>query len=330
MELKQLGEFGLIDLIKENTIVDPASVIVGIGDDAAALLPSPRQLQLLATDMLIESVHFDLTTTTPWQLGYKAIAVNLSDIAAMGGVPKHCVVSLALPRNVQVDFVRDLYQGMKEICRRFTVNIVGGDTVSSPQGLVLNVAVTGEVEPARLQRRSGAKPGDLVVVTGELGNSAAGLDLLRRGHWQEYVFARRLVTCHLTPQPQVQAGLLLAAFANSMNDISDGLASEANEIAAASQVAVRLFEQQIPLSAELTAASAVLGNAALDYALYGGEDYQLLVTIEPEKLRVLPANEITAQLTVIGEIVSGPAGVELVAADGTARGLAPKGYNHFG
>nr|WP_092074609.1 thiamine-phosphate kinase [Dendrosporobacter quercicolus]NSL47565.1 thiamine-phosphate kinase [Dendrosporobacter quercicolus DSM 1736]SDN05185.1 thiamine-phosphate kinase [Dendrosporobacter quercicolus] len=330
MELKQLGEFGLIDLIKENTIVDPASVIVGIGDDAAALLPSPRQLQLLATDMLIESVHFDLTTTTPWQLGYKAIAVNLSDIAAMGGVPKHCVVSLALPRNVQVDFVRDLYQGMKEICRRFTVNIVGGDTVSSPQGLVLNVAVTGEVEPARLQRRSGAKPGDLVVVTGELGNSAAGLDLLRRGHWQEFVFARQLVTCHLTPQPQVQAGLLLAAFANSMNDISDGLASEANEIAAASQVAVRLFEQQIPLSAELTAASAVLGNAALDYALYGGEDYQLLFTIEPEKLRVLPANEITAQLTVIGEIVRGPAGVELVAADGAARGLAPKGYNHFG
>lgn len=330
MELKQLGEFGLIDLIKENTIVDPASVIVGIGDDAAALLPSPRQLQLLATDMLVESVHFDLTTTTPWQLGYKAIAVNLSDIAAMGGVPKHCVVSLALPRNVQVDFVRDLYQGMKEICRRFTVNIVGGDTVSSPQGLVLNVAVTGEVEPARLQRRSGAKPGDLVVVTGDLGNSAAGLDLLRRGQWQEFGFARRLVNCHLTPQPQVQAGLLLAAFASSMNDISDGLASEANEIAAASQVAVRLFEQQIPLSAELTAANAVLGKAALDYALYGGEDYQLLFTIEPEKLRLLPANEITAQLTVIGEIVSGPAGVALVAADGAARGLAPKGYNHFG
>lgn len=328
MDLKQLGEFGLIDLIKENTIVDPSGVVAGIGDDAAVLLPSPGRLQLLTTDMLVESVHFDLRTITPRQLGYKAMAVNFSDIAAMGGVPRHAVVSLAIPRNIQVDFVQHLYTGMKEICRSFTVNIVGGDTVSSPQGVVINVAVTGEVEPGCLQRRSGARPGDLVVVTGHLGGSAAGLDLLIRGQWEQLAFAGPLVACHLMPQPQVQAGQVIAAFANSMNDVSDGLASEANEIAAASRVKVRLFEERLPLAEELKAASGFFGKTALDYALYGGEDYQLLFTIEPEKFRLLP--QIPAQLSVIGEIAGGPAGVELIEAGGAVRVLKAGGYNHFG
>jgi thiamin-phosphate kinase len=285
-ELEKLGEFGLIDLIKEDTISEQGSVVLGIGDDAAVLLPTPRQLLLITTDMLVESVHFDLATTTPWQLGYKAIAVNLSDIAAMGGVPRHAVVSVALPPATPSDFVVNLYQGMKEICHEFGVNIVGGDTVSSPNGLVINVAVTGEVEPVNLVRRSGAQAGDIVAVTGCLGNSGAGLDLLKAGAWEDFDFAWPLVTAHLSPRPQVKTGgIVAAAGATSMDDISDGLASEAHEIAKASGVGVRLYAEQIPLAGEVKEAAAKLGKEALDYALYGGEDFQLLFTMEPRKDR---------------------------------------------
>lgn len=330
MELQQVGEFGLIDMIKDDAISNPGTVVIGIGDDAAVLLPTPRQLQLLTADMLIEGVHFDLTTTTAWQLGYKAMAVNLSDIAAMGGVPRHAVVSIGLPQNTTVEFVQQLYQGMKEICREFAVNIVGGDTVSSPRGLVINVTVAGEVEPAHLVRRSGAKVGDAIVVTGYLGSSGAGLDLLGRDDWSEYGFAWPLVTAHLTPRPQVALGQMLGRFgASSMDDISDGLASEAHEIAKASGVGVRIYADKIPLSPELVSAAGFFGTQALDYALYGGEDFQLVFTVEPQKLHLLKNTELTTPITVVGEIVDNSQGVMLVRDDGTAVALEPKGYNHF-
>lgn len=329
-ELEKLGEFGLIDLIKEDTISDQGSVVLGIGDDAAVLLPTPRQLLLITTDMLVESVHFDLATTTPWQLGYKAIAVNLSDIAAMGGVPHHAVVSLALPPTTSPDFVVNLYQGMKEICHEFGVNIVGGDTVSSPKGLVINVTVTGEVEPVNLVRRSGAQAGDIVAVTGALGNSGAGLDLLAAGEWEEFDFAWPLVTAHLSPRPQVKTGPLLAsAGATSMDDISDGLASEAHEIAKASGVGVKLYAKQIPLADELREAAAKLGKQALDYALYGGEDFQLLFTMEPRKFDELLKAKPELQLVKIGEIVDAGEGVVLIDEDGDSQAIEAKGYNHF-
>jgi thiamine-monophosphate kinase len=327
--LKDIGEFGLIDLIKEDTINDNATVIQGIGDDAAVLLPTIRHLQLLSTDMLVESVHFDLATITPWQLGYKAMAVNLSDIAAMGGVPRHIVISLALPKSAGSDFVANLYQGMKEICREFKVNIVGGDTVSSPQGIVINVAVVGEVEPGCLVKRSGASPGDIVAVTGFLGNSAGGLALLQRGDWEEQHFAWPLVTSHLTPRPQVQAGQALARLGvSSMNDISDGLSSEANELASASKVGIRLYKQAIPLSDDLVKAAVWLKTSAVDYALYGGEDYQLIFTISPEKFDKIYEADLGISIAAIGEVIKEP-GVVLRDADGNEEKLEPKGYNHF-
>lgn len=329
-ELSELGEFGLIDLIKQDTINDPSRVIVGIGDDAAVVLPAPRQLQLLTADMLVEKIHFDLTTTTPWQLGYKAIAVNLSDIAAMGGAPRHAVVSVALPPSIPVEFVVNLYKGMKEICREFGVNIVGGDTVASLQGLVINVTVTGEVEPAKLVRRSGARPGDLVAVTGTLGNSAAGLALLQAGKWEDEDFAWPLVTAHLTPRPQVRTGQLLAALgATSMDDISDGLASEAHEIAKASQVGIRLFAGQIPLAPELAAAAARFSKPAIDYALFGGEDFQLVFTMEPEKFATLVTRHPELAVARVGEVVAAGEGVTLVDAAGCGQELKPRGFNHF-
>ncbi|MBP2625765.1 MAG: thiamine-monophosphate kinase [Firmicutes bacterium] len=330
MQLEQLGEFALIDLIKRDTINKADSVMIGIGDDAAVLKSTPGRLQLVTTDMLVEKVHFDLSTSSAWQLGYKAIGVNLSDIAAMGGVPNHVVISIALPKHLPVDFVVSLYDGMKEICREFGVNIVGGDTVSSPHGLIINVTVLGEVEADKLQRRSGARVGELVVVTGTLGDSGCGLDLLMQGDWQIYSFASSLVSRHLVPKPQVLQGQMLATLGStSMNDISDGLASEVNEIAHASNVGMRIYSSLIPLSPELQEAALLFGKTAVHYALYGGEDYQLVFTIAPEKFKVLAQVDIGTPLTVIGEVTERSEGILLVAEDGRTSVLEAKGYNHF-
>lgn len=330
MDIKQLGEFGLIDLLKQDTIVEPASVVVGIGDDAAVYLASPGQQQLVTTDMMVEGVHFSLNTTNAWQLGYKSVAVNISDIAAMGGLPRHAVVSIAIPGHINLEFITGLYQGMKDICREHGVNIIGGDTVSSQGGLVINVALLGEVEPSYLLKRSGAQIGDLVVVTGTLGNSGAGLELLSNGNGAERDFAGSLITSHLSPHPQVKAGRIVAAAgASSADDISDGLASEVNEIAAASRVGMRIYEDKIPLSGDLQQAAGMLTKPAVDYALYGGEDFQLLFTISSERFRPGLAGEAGIQLTVIGEVVSADQGIMLVRHNGTTEQLEPKGYNHF-
>lgn len=330
MNLKEIGEFGLIDLLKEDTIIDPANVVTGIGDDAAVFLSTPRQLQLLTTDMMVEEIHFRLKTTTPWQLGYKSVAVNISDIAAMGGLPRHAVISIAIPPYIDIPFIIALYKGMKEICHEHGVNIIGGDTVSSPGGLVINVALLGEVEPAHLLKRSGAQVGDLLVVTGTLGNSGAGLELLARANWEDYDFAWPLVTAHLTPRPQVKAGRVLAAAgASSADDISDGLASEVNEIAKASNVGIRVYADKIPLSGSLREAVALIGKPAVHYALYGGEDYQLLTTIAPARYQAALAEEAGVPLTVVGEVVAAEEGILLIGADGTSRKLVPGGYNHF-
>lgn len=329
MDLRQIGEFGLIDLIKENTIINSANVIAGIGDDAAVLLATPRQLQLLTTDMMVEDIHFSLKTTSPWQLGYKALAVNISDIAAMGGVPRHAVVSIAVPAGLSPEFVIGLYEGMKEICRAYEVNIVGGDTVGSRGGLVINVALLGEVEPNYLLKRSAAQPGDFIVVTGTLGNSSAGLALLSQGDWEANDYAWPLVTAHLTPSPQVKAGRVLAAAgATAADDISDGLSSELNEIASASQVGMRVYAEKIPLSDELLQAAAALKKPALDFALYGGEDFQLLATISPEKIQSVLTGEAGVPITVIGEVTPPENGVVLVDERGSSK-LTARGYNHF-
>jgi len=330
MKLQEIGEFGLIDLIKQGTINDPGSIVAGIGDDAAVIRPHPQHLQLLTTDMLVEDIHFSLKTTTPWQLGYKAMAVNFSDIAAMGGRPRHAVVAVAIPPVLTVEFIINMYDGMKAICKEYGVNIAGGDTVASRQGLVINVTVVGEAVSGNVVLRSGAQPGDIVAVTGPLGSSGGGLALLQRGEWEKFSFAPPLVAAHLTPRPQVELGTLLAAHGvSSMDDISDGLASEVHEIAAASKVGMVIDAAKIPLAPELIAASKFLGKPPLDYALYGGEDYQLLVTLSPETFDRLIKEFGANILTPIGRVVPSAEGVLLVADDGQASPLAPHGYNHF-
>ena len=328
MELSQVGEFGLIDLLREGTIVDPRTVVKGIGDDCAVVRAAPGKAELLSCDMLVEDVHFSWASITPWQLGYKAVAVNLSDIAAMGGQPRHIVVSLGLPRHLAVEDVLDLYAGMKEICRVHGVNIVGGDTVSSPV-LVINIAIVGEAKLEQIVYRSGARPGDLLAVTGTLGDSACGLELLRRG-WEDLAGGWKLVLAHLAPQPKLAAGRALAAAGvSALDDISDGLASETNEIAAASGVGMRVQADLVPLSAELKAAAVMLGRDPLDFALFGGEDYQLLFTISPDRWSGLPEVLGGEAVTVIGQVTPAEEGVMIVYPDGKTAPLAPGGYNHF-
>lgn len=322
MAIRELGEFGLIDAIGDNTIFRPASVVVGIGDDAAVIRPPKNKLELFATDMLVENVHFTCDTIRPRDLGYKTIAVNLSDIAAMGGRPTQVVISMALRPDLDTPFVTEMYQGMKDICRQFGVNLVGGDTVSTKGPLVLNCAVLGEVEPKYLQKRSGARVGDWVAVTNTVGDSAAGCELLLKKKVSYTEAEKKLISAHVTPCPQVVLAERLARYATSMNDVSDGLASESNELAKASGVCIRIDKAKIPLSCALCDAS--LDKDKIDYALYGGEDYQLIFTMPPIGTQELIDNEIT----VIGEVVEGETGVFLADGDQTVR-LLPKGYQHF-
>ncbi len=327
MNLKTLGEFGLIDLIKQDTIADPEGIELGIGDDAAAFWPAPGRLQLLTADMMVETVHFDLRWLSPWQLGYKSLAVNISDIAAMGGRPRQAAVSLALPQHSSIEFVTELYTGLKAIGREYGVNIIGGDTVSSPGPVVINVTLTGDVAATGMIRRSGARPGDLVIVTGCLGDSAAGLAWLAAGN--PAAQAARLTAAHQTPQPQVALGQAAAAAgATAMDDISDGLASETHEIASASQVGIVIYADRIPLSAELQAFACQSGQTGLDFALYGGEDYQLLLTMPPQAAQAFLRSELAGSCRVIGEVCA-ERQVTLVAGDGSKTAIKPQGYNHF-
>lgn len=327
MRLSAVGEFGLIDLIKKNTIYDHTTVCCGIGDDAAVLNPTGGLLQLATTDMLVQDVHFSLATIDPWQLGFKALAVNISDIAAMGGIPRHALISLALPQTADVSFVEQLYAGMKALAAKHAVNIVGGDTVSSPGVVVINVTVLGEVERDRVVYRAGALAGDWLVVSGTLGDSAGGLQILRD---QLFIDGEPLVQAHLLPEPQVALGRICGRHrVHALNDISDGLASEVHEICTASGCGAVIYQEQLPLSRELRALAARTGKAAAEYALYGGEDYQLLFAAPPETVREIMQENPAVKLTVVGETTAKEKAVMLVDESGRRIPLLAKGYNHF-
>lgn len=328
MRLSAVGEFGLIDLIKKNTINDYSTVQCGIGDDAAVLKPTGNMLQLATTDMLVQDVHFSLATIEPWQLGYKALAVNISDIAAMGGIPRHALISVALPRTASVAFVQQLYAGIKAIASKYAINIVGGDTVSSPEGIVINVTVLGEAEQDRVVYRSGAREGDWLVVSGTLGDSAGGLQILR--DQLEFDGGEPLIQAHLLPEPQVKVGRLCAHYqVHALNDISDGLASELNEICTASGCGAVIYQNKLPLSRELRTLAAFTGQPAADYALYGGEDYQLLLAARPETVQGMIKDNPEVKLTVVGETAAKENGVVFVDEQGSRLPLLPRGYNHF-
>ena len=296
-----LGEFELIDALVAR--LDPAADGLGIGDDAAAWEATPGKLVVATTDMLVQDVHFRLDWTSARDLGWKALAVNLSDLAAMGAEPGRALVSVALLAE-QAGLVQEMYEGLAELARSSGTSVVGGDTVRTSGPLVVNVAIVGEVEPGRLLRRDAAVPGDLVLVTGCVGASAAGLELLLDGDAERLSTpeAGQLLVAHHRPQPRLTAGRAIARLGlRCAIDISDGVASEAWHLARASGVEIRLEPGLLPLH---HAAVSMLGEArARGLALSGGEDYQLLFTAPEDRLReIVEAMAPEGPVTVVGRV----------------------------
>ena len=324
MKISEIGEFGFIDAIKENTLFNPEPVVIGIGDDGAVYKTTPGMQQIAVIDTMVENSHFIIGKTGDWyDVGYKAVASNLSDIAAMGGIPTHIVLSTAIAPEMEVEDLISLYKGIKDICQDFHVNILGGDTVTSKEGMVITVAAFGEIEAGKALTRSGAQPGDVVAVSHTMGNSGAGLAAMLAGK-DGY---EPLKKAHRFPQPQVDLGRLLVQYnCHSLNDISDGLASESNEIAKASGVRLVLHKDQIPVSAALHDWAAASGTDAYTYVFNGGEDYELIFTMEPADFRSLQAEY--PDVTKIGVVRKGAGDVLLI--DGEEEHILPAtGWTHF-
>jgi thiamine-monophosphate kinase len=342
VKLEQIGEFGLIARLKEKVGRWDRRVVVAIGDDAAAVRVSAEEILLLTTDVLVEGVHFSRRIQSFWQIGWRAAVANVSDIAAMGGLPRHAVVSICLPETVSVEQVEELYDGMKAVADEYHLGIIGGDTVSSPRDLVVSLCLVGGVEEGSLVLRGGAQPGDLICTTGDLGGSQAGLAMLQlvvspRGdapgplpesQWSE-VRER-----HLRPRPRLREARLLArgGAVHAMIDVSDGLAGDVRRIAEESGVGVEILEEKIPIGPETHRVAQHLGTSGLDFALGGGEDFELVFTISPEEASGAAERirrETGTAVSVIGEVLPAREGMVLVSADGKRTPLSKKGYQHF-
>ncbi len=328
MSLAEIGEFGFIDRVSAGCLTRPSGVVLGIGDDCAVTRCEPGRLRLLTTDLLIERVHFLRDAITPGQLGAKALAVNLADIAAMGGTALDAFVSIAIPKDVPLAYLDALYDGMKALARQFDVNILGGDTSGSRADLVVNIALTGEVAEDRILYRSGARIGDILFVSGPLGDSAGGLDALLRGRSDASPAARELVRRHHEPQPHLEEGRAIAAsgLAHAMLDVSDGLAADLPHLCDRSEVGAEVWEAELPLSPELRVYCAAHGLDASAVALSGGEDYVLLLAADSGLADALAGAGV--RLHAIGRVIE--AGRREVARrDGTRSPLAPGGWDHF-
>ncbi|MEI7026476.1 thiamine-phosphate kinase [Paenibacillus sp. y28] len=365
-------ERGTADSAAGAMAASDSGVTVGIGDDAAVVRHRSGWELVLSCDAMVETVHFRPDTMRAADVGFKAMASNISDMAAMGAVPRYALVTLCKPPHIPVAWLEALYNGLYECASRYGVAIVGGDTTSTPGSFVVSVTVTGEVEAGRALLRSGAQPGQAVFTTGYLGCSAAGLHgLLKQGRilepelWpatgeeaagskglsQEEALVdpiggagpepgeapapalHELIREHQRPLPQVEAGRLLAqsGLCGALNDISDGLASEAWEIAEASGIGLVLEEASLPVHPGLAAYALQAGLDPLDWILYGGEDYQLVGTVLQEhadKLREL-FEAAGLPFHLIGRTVEGPAALTLIRSDGRRQNVPKRGYNHF-
>jgi thiamine-monophosphate kinase len=328
MKVSELGEFGLIDLlakmVSQSNQPAPPQLILGIGDDAAAWR-CDAPTQLATVDSLIQDVHFTLDTISWKELGWKALAVNLSDIAAMGGTPRYALVSLALPGNTEVENVAALYEGMMELAQPFRVVIVGGDTCQAPL-VSITVTILGSARE-HILTRSAAKPGDKVAVTGYLGSAAAGHEMLTGKQKFDPEITAYLGNAFLRPWPRIAEGQLLAKQGVAAAiDISDGLLADLGHICQASRVSARLEVDCLPVHPFIR---GNFGSRALELALAGGEDYELAFTAA-EKVFNKVKNEATCPVTVIGEISAGrPGEVSLFDAGGNIIDLHEAGWEHF-
>ncbi|WP_421751882.1 thiamine-phosphate kinase [Croceimicrobium sp.] len=333
--LSNLGEFGLIERLTRDFPIKQSSTIKGIGDDAA-ILEFLSGRTVVSTDMLVEGVHFDLSYIPPQHLGYKAVAVNLSDIYAMNARPTQITVNIAVSNRFGIEYLDKIYEGIRHACEIFEVDLVGGDTTSSYSGLILSITAIGEVDENKVTERSGAKENDLLVVSGDLGGAYMGLQVLEREKTvfksnpdaqpdlSEYSYP---IERQLKPEARKDIPELLEKLGvqpTSMIDISDGLSSEALHLCKASDLGVRIYEEKIPVDPVILKLCEEFKISSTTIALNGGEDYELLFTIPLEDHDKIKGNP---HLTVIGHMCEKAAGTNLVARDGAEVPLQAQGWN---
>jgi len=330
------GESEIISRLRKRAGVND-NVLLGIGDDAALIKPTGGRDLIACCDLMVEGVHFRTEWTPPRLLGWKALAVNLSDVAAMGGTPKYAMMSIALPPWSSSEFIDELFEGMLQLADANGVAIIGGDTSSSRDSLFIDVIVIGECESGKAITRRGANIGDRIYVSGSLGASALGLSLLEDGFRlndsQDTSDAKRWALLkHLAPEPQLKLGLALgeAGLATAMIDISDGLSTDLWHILDQSGVGAVIHASAIPIAECVRSiASAAASIDPLRLALNGGEEYELLFTASPGKANALAelSDTLAVRLTAIGDIVA-PRGLQLVQ-NGALESLQPSGYEHL-
>lgn len=337
-EINELGEFGLIDHLTGKFTLTNASSLTGVGDDAAEIQLNDHESLLVSTDMLMEGVHFNLMYMPLKHLGYKAVAVNVSDIAAMNGVAEQITVSIAVSNRFPVEALEELYEGINAACENYKVDLVGGDTTSSLSGLAISITAVGRVQKDKITYRSGAKEFDLLVVSGDLGAAYMGLQVLERekevykdnpsiqpdldGH--DYIIQRQL-------KPEARVDVVsfldqLGVVPTSMIDISDGLASEIMHICKASEVGCHIYDEKLPIDAKTSMTAIDFNLDPATCALNGGEDYELLFTVKQEDYDKIKGNP---HMTVIGHITNKNDGRYFIDKNGSAIELRAQGWNHF-
>jgi len=330
MPMKGIGEFAFIERIQKR-FPSSEKIPLGIGDDAAAIHVSPNQLTLLTTDTLVEKTHFDRTYCTFFQIGYKVVSVNLSDIAAMGGTPRYFLISLGLPLDIQINDLDALYRGIAKASREADIHLIGGNTTSTQGNFFISITLIGEVAPLQLIRRSGASEGDYLYVTGTLGDAAAGLKLLNSPD-DTRTFSQ-LVQKQRCPQAQVKEGILLADqnIASAMIDISDGLTADLSHMMKQSHVGASLQLAKIPISPALKRFAKKTRVDPLNFALFGGEDYELLFAVPGKKVKKLEQLILNAsiQAVQIGRVLSKQEGLIGQDEKGKRHKITPKGYDHL-
>ncbi|MCL5406206.1 MAG: thiamine-phosphate kinase [Deltaproteobacteria bacterium] len=335
MLVREIGEFGLINRISAMLPEQSAGVIKGIGDDVAVLDTSGPEYLLATCDIQVEGVHFMRDAITPYQLGRRVAAINLSDIAAMGGDPRWALVSLAIPGDVEVGYVEELYRGMREQMALAGASIAGGNLSRMKSIIVLDFTLLGLVAPDRIILRSTAGVGDAILMTGSPGESRAGLELIRRPDLAVSSSARqRLIERHLCPQPRLAEGRLLArsGLVTSMIDVSDGVIGDLLHICESSGKGAEIEAAGLWISPDLGEAALAAAADSLEWALSGGEDYELMFTAAPEAvpdLQKMLIDQTGTSCAQIGRITAGTE-VSLRFADGTRVVPAAKGWDHFG
>lgn len=333
MKLFDIGEFGFIDRFTPDSIYRANGLIQGIGDDAAVLEKDGRSFCLVTTDLLVEDVHFLRKKITPWQLGWKSLAVNLSDIAAMGGIAQEAFLSLGIPKDMDVDFWDEFYRGFKDLAMQWDVNLSGGDTTGSRGPIVVSVTVLGKVDIDEVVYRHGAQPGDRVVVTGFLGDSATGLDILLHNHLDNDESDSYLIKAHNEPRPHLAEGrwLTQTGAVTAMIDVSDGLASDLGHILERSGVGATVDLGKIPLSEPFIKYVDMKKLDKWKLSLGGGEDYVLLCTIRPgewDRIRQDWEQHFGRPLYEVG-IIEAEKGLQYRQPDGRAVDSTAMGYDHF-